>query len=174
MGTLDTILFFGNPILKYYLPDLTTDGNNYILQGVGGSNGLTILRPVSVVVSGGFYSTTLVCFQSGDSLYHPNSFIHPTVDCLEFIPIGISELNDKEDRISIWPNPITSQLNIEFEKEQKNIIIKITDPIGKNFKQINFSGKYLKVEKGNLSAGIYFVQIFDEHKIISNKEIIIE
>ena len=80
----------------------------------------------------------------------------------------------KETTIIIAPNPFTSQTSITFNEEQKNTSIKITDVLGKEIKTIIFTGKQLKIEKGEMKSGIYFVQITDEKKIICNKKIIIQ
>ena len=61
--------------------------------------------------------------------------------------------------IAISPNPFTSLTTISFSQEQTNTTIKITDILGKEIKELNFSGKQCNIEKGTMQAGIYFVQI---------------
>ena len=48
------------------------------------------------------------------------------------------------------------------------------DVPGKEIKTINFTGKQLTIEKGEIPAGIYFVQITGEMKNVMNKKIIIQ
>ena len=47
------------------------------------------------------------------------------------------------------------------------------DVIGKEIKTINFSGKQLIIEKGQMNPGIYFIQITDENKNTTTKKLII-
>ncbi len=90
-----------------------------------------------------------------------------------FLYTGIeSEVLD--NTLSIYPNPFTSQTTITFIKEQRGTIIKILDVLGKEIISINFKGKQLTIEKGEMKKGIYFVQIIDENKNVVNKKIIIQ
>ena len=41
-------------------------------------------------------------------------------------------------------------------------------------KEINFSGRQLTLDKGEMRNGIYFVQIIDEKKNVVNKKIVIQ
>ncbi len=74
---------------------------------------------------------------------------------------GIATIQNPEYSITISPNPFTSQTTISFSEEQKHTSIKITDVLGKAIKTIHFTGKQCTIEKGEMSNGIYFVQITD-------------
>ena len=74
----------------------------------------------------------------------------------------------------LYPNPTTAQTTINFAVEQKNTTIRITDVLGKEIKTINFTGKQLTIEKGELKQGIYFVQTTDEQKNICNRKVVIQ
>ena len=87
--------------------------------------------------------------------------------------VGIEEIRNNLS-LSISPNPFTSQTTISFSAEQKNTTIKITDLLGKEIKTINFTGRQLTIEKGELKEGIYFVQTTDEQKNICNKKVVIQ
>ncbi len=88
------------------------------------------------------------------------------------ISMGIKELAINNE-ISISPNPFTSQTTISFNKELQSATIKIVDVVGKEVKNINFSGKEIILEKGELRVGVYFVQVQSEERIY-NKKIIIQ
>jgi uncharacterized repeat protein (TIGR03803 family) len=81
-----------------------------------------------------------------------------TSACHSITNVGIVE-NSFANAFKVYPNPFTSQTNITFAQEQKNIAIKITDELGKEIRSINFTGKQLIIEKGEMKAGIYFMQI---------------
>ncbi len=84
------------------------------------------------------------------------------------------EIIKKETSINIAPNPFTYKTTIYFKTEQVNSVVKITDIFGKEIKEIKFTGKELLIEKGIMQTGLYFVQVIDENKHISNSKIIIQ
>lgn len=85
-------------------------------------------------------------------------------------------INEYQNNLSftIAPNPFTSETTIDFNNEQKNTHITIVDILGNKVRSQYFSGKLFTIEKGELSNGIYFVQVTDEQKNTSNKKIIIQ
>ncbi len=86
---------------------------------------------------------------------------------------GIKE-SIAEKSLNIYPNPFTLQTTISFSEEQKNTTVRITDLLGNEIKTINFWGRQLVIEKGEMQSGVYFVQTTDEKKNITNKKIIIQ
>ncbi len=86
---------------------------------------------------------------------------------------GITE-NNQETNFIISPNPFSSQTTITFNEEQKNISIKIMDVLGRQIKSIDFKGRTLILEKGEMKPGIYFLQISDEIKHVVNRKIVVE
>ncbi len=89
------------------------------------------------------------------------------------LPVEISETSD-QFKISIYPNPFTSQTTISFSEQQINTTIKITDILGQVITTIHFTGRQLVIDKAEMKAGIYFVQTTDEKKNVTNKKIIIQ
>ncbi len=78
--------------------------------------------------------------------------------------------------ITISPNPFTSQttITISSTNNQQLTTLIVSDVLGHEIKNIRFSGHQYVLEKGDLSAGIYFVQLTDENKNCINKKIIIQ
>lgn len=86
---------------------------------------------------------------------------------------GIEKILE-EGTFIIAPNPFASQTIITYSEEQRNTTIKITDIIGKELKTINFTGRQLVIDKGEMKAGIYFLQTIDQEAHICNMKIIIQ
>ena len=92
-------------------------------------------------------------------------------------------IDDKQKRIcsftTLYFIIINWQRQNNFE-EQKNTTIKTTDVLGKEIKTINFFGKQCIIEKGEMSNGIYFVQITNGTTVgalngnVVNRKIMIE
>ncbi len=87
---------------------------------------------------------------------------------------SVSETNPIDNQLSIYPNPFTSQTTIAFKEDVKNAEIKIIDMLGKEVKSIYFTGKQLIIEKGEMQAGIYFVQVIDDNNNKVNRKIVIQ
>lgn len=80
-----------------------------------------------------------------------------------------------ESEVNVFPNPFATFTTIAFNEEQNNTIIKVIDLFGREIKAITFTGKQLILDKGEMKAGIYFVQVIDnQKKRICNKKIIIQ
>ena len=96
-------------------------------------------------------------------------------DSITIIPLSTGfALGTNDSGFTIYPNPFTEQTTIAFNEVQKNSTIKIMDVLGKEIKAIVFSGKELLIEKGEMLAGVYFVQVIDENKNVVNKKIILQ
>ena len=144
---------------------------------MGGNSGANIGSRIETTNSGATWTYTL----PGTAFIERIAFFSPNLGyaagfsgtILKYTnTLGIAE-NHLENNMTIYPNPFDSQATILFDKEQKNIIVKIIDVLGKQVRSINFSGKELLIEKGDLLAGTYFVQITDEKKNFVSKTIII-
>ncbi len=98
-----------------------------------------------------------------------------TSTCIPYYSVSVnSTINNHQSTITISPNPFTSATTIIFTESQKNTIIKITDVVGKKIKTINFTGNKCIIEKGEMKAGVYFVEIIDEENSRVNRKMIIQ
>ncbi len=89
--------------------------------------------------------------------------------------------NDFETSVSMYPNPFTAftEITIQGINSNENISIEIYDLLGNKKEVINDiaenNNKYevkIKIERGNLSEGIYLLKIKADNKIFTNKLII--
>lgn len=87
------------------------------------------------------------------------------------ITTGMTEINNAIG-INIYPNPFTFQTTITFIEEQNNCIIKMMDVLSNEIQTINFTGKQVIIEKGEMSTGIYFLNIKTEKGTLSKKLIV--
>jgi len=87
---------------------------------------------------------------------------------------GTISADNNAGTIDIYPNPFSSQATIRFSEEQKNTMLKITDMLGNEIKTINFTGKQLVLDKGEMEAGIYFVEVSNGNKNVTNRKVVIK
>lgn len=73
----------------------------------------------------------------------------------------------------LYPNPFDAYAILSLADEQINSALTITDAQGKTVRNISFSGRTVKIEKGELQAGIYFVSVTSKDgKFLSRKFVI--
>jgi hypothetical protein len=112
-----------------------------------------IIEPGSNISIGGGIPSYDTCIS-----IHYDYSLAPAGGCLVtgFLnPVSSSSL------FTFTSNSFTSQTTINFEQEQRNTVIKVTDILGKEIKTIHFSGKQCVMEKGEMEAGVYFVSVMN-------------
>ena len=86
---------------------------------------------------------------------------------------GINSLELTDD-MRFYPNPFCSQTTLQTNFYLQNAKLIISNIFGETVKLIeNLSGNTIALERDNLSAGIYFVQLIEKNSIIATKKIII-
>lgn len=97
-----------------------------------------------------------------------------TSSCYALGVIGINEENNN-DEFTVAPNPFSLSTTITFNKEQTHTLITVTDVLGKEQKAYTLSGaRSLKIEKGELNKGIYFIKIDKGEGAIQYRKIVIQ
>ena len=167
---------------------LTVYNGNLIAGGSFSSSGLSSFDGVAK-----WNGSTWLALGSGDdasgsvralcvynsSLYMGGDFISAGGNSVNHIakwtePNGVTE-NYFESGITIYPNPFSSETTIEFNELQKNTTVKLIDIVGKEIKTVVLKDENkLTIEKGNLKAGIYFLEMKDENYNTVNKKIVIQ
>ena len=97
------------------------------------------------------------------------------------IPVEINEfLSSNNQNLSIFPNPASSQLNLEFQLDnQETVILKLIDLNGKTlwYKTIyeSVTGKnIIQLKTKGIQNGLYFLQFQSGSSIINKKVIIMK
>jgi hypothetical protein len=74
----------------------------------------------------------------------------------------------------IYPNPFIYETVIKTGRSIKNATLTICNPLGKQLKQMrNISGTSITITRDNLPAGIYFMQLKENNKIIATERLLI-
>lgn len=87
--------------------------------------------------------------------------------------LNIESLNTVEN-VLIYPNPFSTQTTLSIPKEVRNASIIIVDLLGTTIKTIHFSGTQIILEKGELSSGVYFVQVLTNDVVLTTKKVVIQ
>lgn len=175
-----TVTVMVNPPLSVFASaDITIcTGNSTTLSAVaaGGNGGPYIYAWTPSGASGSSVSvspttTTTYTVTSNDGCSPAvNETITVTVDPCA----GIQSYEEMNSSVLIFPNPFTSQTTIDLNADCKFGELKIINTLGKEIRSIRFSGKQINLEREKLNAGVYYIQIIAEDKIIGSKKITVQ
>ncbi|WP_309641634.1 T9SS type A sorting domain-containing protein [Flavobacterium sp.] len=117
--------------------------------------------------SGG-YSVHLVCsFQDGQHIYGNQ-------DCAELL-LNTDDNVISNSVITFFPNPLVNELTISSDTFLTNAAFKLYNMQGQLVREIdNLSGNKISVNRENLSSGMYFIQLFENNKLIKSDKMLVE
>lgn len=101
------------------------------------------------------------------------------LDALSFTgtaPVGLDELYSDNRFVKLYPNPFNNSaiISIDIAVQLNNASIIIFDILGKEVKTINNINKNeVILEKGEMSAGLYFYKLLNNSSEVSNGKFII-
>ncbi len=137
--------------------------------------------PVPIYVKGQGMDTTFV-FDHTFSGEQFNVNVPFVIDSVFFDPelwilaapptiLSVSELDDKEDKLLIYPNPSASNFNIWLEKSAKVDYIKVYNCVGAEVTPLitQKSNNYFEVQTNRLAIGNYIIEISVDGKVIRKK-----
>lgn len=86
---------------------------------------------------------------------------------------GISEIS-KQNEISIYPNPFTTETTFETNQNLKDATLTIYNVFGQQVKEMNnIYGQKVNLQRDNLNEGMYFIRITQENKMVVECKLII-
>ncbi len=153
---------------------VTRDNAGYWYATSWGSNALVRWTPTfttpTIVMTGLNSPADIDINTAGDSIGIPNSG-GSTVVFYTNITTGISELTTIG--FNVFPNPSNGDCTITLSEMQINSEAILTDTRGRIVRVIRFSGNKFLLERNDLDAGIYLLNIVNENGTTSATEKII-
>jgi hypothetical protein len=98
---------------------------------------------------------------------------HKIVMRLRTIATGVSEYQAGNPNISIFPNPTVNGATIKFQRKGKYEVI-VSDDLGRHIKSYVGGPEKLQIEIESLHEGLYFIQIFEESRLIASKKLVVK
>lgn len=89
-------------------------------------------------------------------------------------PLAIHESTQNNLIIHVNPNPFETQITFTMNSPIQNATFQLFSVIGKEERNISFSGGQLIVDRGVLSEGIYFYKIISQDKAVASGKIIVQ
>jgi type IX secretion system substrate protein len=152
---IDTIVVLGVPVKRFFISDDRQDipdDINYILEGIGGSNGLLSSFPEVYPLGGGVYTTLLNCFEFQDSTYLVFDYECPFLDFIS----AIDQISD-EPSVIIYPNPTRDFITVNISDEYLNATCTIFDGTGRVIQSIKLAEVHTLIQLDTI--GLYFWQL---------------
>lgn len=130
-------------------------GTGGLLGGYGGDNGPLLAaqfnHPSSIVLD-------------ADGNIFIGDFENNAVRKITALSTGIDAANAVSKlNVSVYPNPFSECTTIHFSGPQDNATISVVDVLGQVLSATRFTGSQFVLNKGAMAAGVYFVQVADQH-----------
>jgi hypothetical protein len=179
----DTIKF-ENPQMGYSRPYLILNSidsvlvNNdyrkrYNLLGETWIEGIGSLRDLLSSILGiptCYCTNEMVCYKYGDTTCYLNPKFH---DCYPYLGNNTEDYSMQE-KITISPNPFSSQTILQSNKVLKDVTLTIYNSHAQIVKQIkNISGQTIILDRDNLTSGLYFLRLTEKDKTYLSEKILI-
>lgn len=135
--------------------------NDYIHNSLGLSTGPVIVSAASCLSSNGQYI-------SGYGMDTTNfNFLTFRVNA---IPSSVSEAS-RLNGVKIFPNPFSDELTINFSSFGFHEV-KLMDITGKEILKMDFTGSEITIDRNNINAGVYFLQVTDGEQTLNSKVLV--
>ena len=92
------------------------------------------------------------------------------------LPGAVNEINYGVIPLEIYPNPFDTYTNIQFENPRnEDLEIWVLNPLGQVVRTIkDITGDQIRIEKEDLTSGMYFVQLRKDWKLLANQKLIVK
>lgn len=138
----------------------TSAAYDSLVWDFGDGNTSTDDNPVHTYAQTGEYTVTLTVFKCGESDVKTKTI---AVDVL-----GMNNFEKKQ--FSVYPNPVESELTLNFGKSVNNIQCKITNVTGRTILQKNHINKTkTSIDFSAYPKGVYFVEVVAEEEVFVRK-----
>jgi hypothetical protein len=110
------------------------------------------------------------------SIFKPSAVLAAQNALLASTSVGINEIKNVNNAISIYPNPISDNATITLNSSinLSNAEFQIYDVIGKLIKSTPVNSHEFTFEKGNLSGGLYFYKLINNGSELSTGKFLVK
>lgn len=169
IDSIDTITVFGVPVKRFFLDIGIQDfpRPNFIIEGIGGSNGLFQFLPEFYSLSGETYMTHFNCFQYGDSIFSPDH-----TDCPFINFISDTKQPQYDHTLNVSPNPTHDLFTVSISEELLNSTFTITDCLGRVIQSFQLIDINSTAQLN--TPGIYFWRVVKDGRLMKSGKVICE
>ncbi len=166
IADIDTIELENNQFRKRFkINDYEQD---YWIEGIGSIGGL--FHPTMDYIIGSYCDLT--CFKYNDTALYINN---PECDkCFCSLLTPVIEKEENNNFINVYPNPATTNINIDFKLKNGLSTIRLINSNGNLIESRITNSFPIRMNIKNLPYGIYLIQLNTEKEIFTKKIIRIE
>lgn len=158
VSAIDSVLMEGEYYKRFALEGGSAE---YLIEGIGGTNGL--ISPIAISLECG---NELNCFSLNNNNYYPS------VDADCDYSVGIEEENRAV--ITVFPNPMNSVTNITVDDVSGPFEVMVFDSYGREIKRIaSDNERSIQLHRQGLPAGMYMIGIARDGQLIQTNKLII-
>ncbi len=189
-GRIDTLTYSTGTVTRQQIKIYKTDKDGNLKWGryVGDATGYGEWpRSMNATSDGGFILTAGQVLEHINTPYNLIKIDANGCDTLEAwcksVEVGFDGLNPDSYRgkdyiLKIYPNPTTKILNVEFDPDSYRDLnedseLSITDIYGKEVKRTKATNQN-QINVADLKAGIYFLQVYENGKLLGTQKIMKE
>ncbi len=169
-----------------YVQKLDINGDFRWARGIGGtfsdrSTGLVVDDRHNVYVSGNFSTTCYLDLdddiQLGTSLGYRDVFIHQwaqldTIPAVPEEPVDTLFLEELDWKLSIYPNPVYDDLNIQFDQEMLQVSMNVYNQLGQVITRKIFNDiKEIRTAIEG-APGVYIVELIAENRLSKRLKVV--
>lgn len=164
--SIDSVIVLNEYRKRYWISNEYSSPNYMaLIEGIGSDHGAF----AQFIENWGEASSELWCVYKEDEIMWQ---LDPTGFGCNLITSVNEQLLINE--ISVYPNPIKSSAIIKIPGNCSNITISMYNSFGKKVKEIrNPDSNTIRLDRKNLSSGLYFIQVLQHNKLVSTKKIMI-
>lgn len=124
------------------------------IEGFGSIHGL--FSPITAILLN-YFEPHLSCFKQNESSLYLNNFSCDKCFCT--LGTSINDFNGFRDKLQVYPNPFSDQININCESKNEYSEIRIYNSNGKMIYKCKEMTYPTKIDLGELPVGLYLIQL---------------
>jgi Secretion system C-terminal sorting domain len=161
VDSIDSIM-----IGKYLYKRIRLNNGVDWIEGIGATNGL-VSSTIPMPLCGTYYSRTLLCFYSHDSLFYQPNIVEYKYCFYRTTYVGI---NSKVYQINytLYPNPAKDNITINSNNDE-HCILEIMDTQGQILISMKLLNQSNHIDLQRFQSGFYFVRITNNKNIFTYK-----
>ncbi len=158
----------------YYLSQLAPDGKIYVSCGNSTRAMHVINYPDSLGTACDFcqHCISLRGYNAFTVPNHPNYFLGAdSTSVCDTLHIGISSIENEEETVNLFPNPVENLFYLSFKASDKPKNILLYNSVGE-IMNINFSflkDEYLQIDSKELSSGMYYIKLYFQNRTVTKR-----
>ena len=157
---------------SYLYPDII---NNWLWDfgdPVSGSANFSQLKdPLHTFSNYGIFPVKLIIYTDTLLFCKTDTIVkNININCV----LNTNEINSNNIHLSVFPNPFTTEAILKTDFLLTDASLTLTTIFGQSVLRMeNINGQNITIERKNISSGVYFLNLYQDYKLLTTKRIIV-